>query len=64
VFPDIVDVKVADTAPPMHSQATSVWKDATLENGLKLQVPPFIAPGEMIRVQVERGEYQERAKKR
>ncbi len=64
VFPDIVDVKVRDTAPPMHSQATSVWKDATLENGMKLQVPPFIAPGEMIRVHVEHGTYLERSKKR
>ena len=64
VFPDIVDARVADTAPPMHSQATSVWKDATLENGLKLQVPPFIAPGETIRVQVDRGTYLERAKRK
>jgi elongation factor P len=64
VFPDIVDVKVADTAAPVHSQGTSVWKEATLENGLTLQVPPFIAPGELIRVQVERGEYVERSKRR
>lgn len=64
VFPDIVDVKVAETAAPAHSQGTSVWKEATLENGLRVQVPPFIAPGEMIRVQVERGEYVERSKRR
>ena len=64
VFPDIVDVKVVETAPPAHAQGTSVWKQATLENGLKLLVPPFIAPGETIRVHVERGEYVERAKRR
>jgi elongation factor P len=63
VFPDIVDVKVADTAPPVHAQAGSnVWKEARLENGLTLQVPPFIASGETIRVEVERGTYVERAK--
>lgn len=63
VFPDIVEVKVAETAPPAHTQGGSnVWKDARLENGLTLQVPPFIAPGEVIRVEVERGTYVERAK--
>ena len=63
VFPDIVDVKVADTAPPAHTQGGSnVWKDARLENGLTLQVPPFIGPGDLIRVDVEGGTYVERAK--
>jgi len=63
VFPDIVEVKIADTAPPVHTQGGSnVWKEARLENGLTLQVPPFIAPGEVIRVEVERGTYVERAK--
>jgi len=63
VFPDIVEVKVVETAPPAHTQGGSnVWKDARLENGLTLQVPPFIAPGETIRVDVERGAYVERAK--
>jgi elongation factor P len=62
-FPDIVEVKVADTAPPVHAQGGSnVWKQARLENGLVLQVPPFIAPGETIRVEVERGTYVERAR--
>lgn len=64
VFPEIVDLAVADTAASAHAQGTSVWKDAMLENGVKLQVPPFIAPGETIRVHVERGEYVERSKKR
>jgi elongation factor P len=63
VFPEIVDVKVAETAPAAHTQGGSnVWKEARLENGLVLQVPPFIAPGETIRVDVERGAYVERAK--
>jgi elongation factor P len=62
-FPDIVEAAVADTAPPIHTQGGSnVWKEAKLENGLTLQVPPFIAPGEIIRVDVEKGTYVERAK--
>jgi len=62
-FPDIVEARVTDTAPPVHGQGlTNVWKEARLENGLTLMVPPFIAPGESIRVQVETGAYLERAK--
>ncbi len=61
-FPDIVEARIADTAPPAHGQGlTNVWKEARLENGLTLMVPPFIAPGETIRVQVETGTYLERA---
>ena len=63
VFPDIVEVRVSDTAPPIHAQGNeSVRKQATLENGVTLLVPPFIAPGEWIRVLVEDGSYVERAK--
>jgi elongation factor P len=63
VFPDVVEVRVAETAPPAHGGAgDSVWKDALLENGVRLMVPPFIAPGESIRVEVETGAYVERAK--
>ena len=29
--------------------ATNQYKEATLETGLKIQVPPFIKPGEQIR---------------
>ncbi|MEW5983620.1 MAG: elongation factor P [Acidobacteriota bacterium] len=62
-FPDIVEATITDTAPPVHTQGGSnVWKEARLENGLTLQVPPFIAPGEVIRVDVEKGTYVERAR--
>lgn len=64
-FPDVVEVRVAQTAAPSHSQGTdNVWKDARLENGVTLKVPPFIAPGEVIRVLVETSTYVERAKRR
>jgi len=63
VFPDIVEATVADTAPPAHTQGMdNVWKAARLENGVTLMVPPFIAPGEVVRVEVESGKYVERAK--
>ena len=62
-FPDSIEARVADTAPPSHSHGTdNVWKEARLENGVQIMVPPFIAVGELIRVDVERGRYIERAK--
>jgi elongation factor P len=65
VFPDIVEVRVTATAPPAHGVGTeNVWKEATLENGVVIQVPPFIAAGEWIRVDVETDTYVERAKRK
>ncbi len=62
-FPDIVELSVAECAPPMRTQGNeSVWKEATLENGVKIMVPPFIAPGERVRVHVQDGTYLARAK--
>ena len=63
VFPDIVEARIADTAPPVHTQGIdNVWKEARLENGVKIMVPPFIAPGELVRVDVASSKYVERAK--
>jgi len=65
VFPEVVDAVVADTTPPVHAQgATNVWKQATLDTGSVIMVPPFIGPGEAIRVDVARHAYVERAKKK
>lgn len=63
VFPAIVELRVETTPPPVHSPGSdTVWKEATLENGVTIRVPPFIAPGELVRVEVETGTYLERAK--
>jgi elongation factor P len=63
VFPDVVEVRVEETAPPVHAQgADNVWKEARLENGVTVMVPTFIAAGEAIRVDVEAGAYIERAR--
>jgi elongation factor P len=64
-FPPFVEARVRETAPPMHSQGTdNVWKQAVLENGVSILVPPFIAPGEWIKVDVEAGRYVERARRK
>ena len=57
-----VDLKVVDTAPGIKGATASAQvKPATLETGLVVQVPPFINPGDSVRVSTETGEYLSRA---
>jgi hypothetical protein len=37
-FPEVAEARVLETAPPAHSQQEGAWKEATLENGLSIQV--------------------------
>ncbi len=62
LFPDILEVRVAATAPPVHQQVDSVWKPARLENGVEIMVPQFIKPGDTIRFDVVNMKYMDRAK--
>ncbi|MBI3669942.1 MAG: elongation factor P [Acidobacteria bacterium] len=62
VFPSVVEARIADTAPPVHSQQDSTWKEATLENGVSIMVPLFMAKNEVVRVDVETGRYLERVR--
>ena len=61
-FPEVVEVRVAETAPPAHAQQETAWKEARLENGLSVQVPMFVARGEVVRVEVRTGHYVERVR--
>ena len=61
-LPQTVDLKVLDTVPGIKgATASNQVKPATLETGLVVQVPPFINPGDLIRVSTETGEYLARA---
>jgi elongation factor P len=62
VLPQIVEIKIETTAPPIHAQQDSAFKEATLENGLQIRVPLFIAPGETVRVEVRTGRYVDRVR--
>ncbi len=62
LFPDIVEVQVADTAPPVHAQQDSTWKSAQLDNGVEIQVPQFIKTGDVIRLDLNNLKYMERAR--
>jgi elongation factor P len=61
-FPDILEVRVAETTPPVHQQVDSVWKPARLDNGVEVMVPQFIKPGDTIRLDVGNMKYMDRTK--
>jgi elongation factor P len=60
VLPDAVEARVVSTAPPQRSQQDSGRKEATLDNGLTVQVPLFVGPGELVSVDLKTGRYLER----
>lgn len=60
VMPETLEARVVSTAPPSRSQQDSGRKEATLENGLIIQVPLFVGPGETVSVDLMSGRYVER----
>jgi elongation factor P len=62
LFPDVIEVRVADTAPPLHNQQDSSWKTARLENGVEIMTPQFIKTGDAIRLDVQNLKYMDRAR--
>lgn len=62
-LPQTVALKVTETEPGIKgATAAAQTKPATLETGLKVNVPSFISEGELIVVQTEDGKYLRRAK--
>jgi elongation factor P len=64
VFPDIIEIGIVDTPPPVHGQQDNTWKPARLENDIKVLVPQFIKTGDRIRLDVNTQKYVDRAKSR
>ena len=62
VFPEVLEVRIGETAPPSHAQVDSVWKPARLESGVEVMVPQFIKDGDLIRLDVANMKYMDRAK--
>lgn len=62
LFPDMLEVRIADTTPPIHAQQDSTWKSATLENGVEVMVPQFIKIADMIRLDMHNLKYMDRAR--
>src|SRR5262245_17455349 len=62
-LPMTVDMTVVETEPAIKGASVSnVGKPAKMETGLVVQVPPFIAEGERIRIDTATGSYVERVK--
>lgn len=62
-LPNVVELTVTETSPVVKgATATNQTKDATLETGLRVKVPPFIDTGEVLRIDTRSGEYLERSK--
>jgi len=62
-LPPTMEATVARTDPTMKGATVSnVNKPATLENGVTIQVPPFVNEGDRIRVDPSEGRYIERVK--
>ncbi len=62
-LPNFSELRVTQTDPWIKGDtASGDSKPATLETGYKLQVPPFIEEGQLIRVDTRTGKYVERVK--
>jgi elongation factor P len=62
-LPGKVTLKIVEADPVVKGQtASSSYKPALLENGVRVLVPPFIAAGESIVVDTTNNSYVERAK--
>ena len=62
LFPDIIEVRIRDTAPAAHQQQDSTWKPAKLENDVEIMVPQFIKTGDAIRLALLDLKYVDRVK--
>jgi len=61
-LPMTVELNVTETAPAMkNATATAQTKEAVLETGFKLQVPPYLEAGEKIKVDTRDGRFISRA---
>lgn len=62
-LPNTVDLTVTECDPTIKgATAQAQMKRALLETGVEIQVPPYIEPGERVRVDTRDGHFVERAK--
>jgi elongation factor P len=62
LFPDMLEVSIADTAPPVHQQQDNTLKPAKLANRVEIMVPQFIRNGDAIRLDLRTMKYMDRVK--
>ncbi len=60
-LPQKMELKIIETEPGVKgNSATNIYKDALLENGIKVKVPLFIKIGDKVRVDTGTKEYTEK----
>lgn len=63
VLPVGMYLKVAEADPAVKGNTSNnALKEITLENGLKIQAPMFIKPGDVVKINTTTGEYVERGR--
>jgi elongation factor P len=62
IFPDFLEMRITDTAPPLHQQHDTNLKPARTSNGIEVMVPQFIKTGDIIRVDLQTMKYMDRVK--
>ncbi len=62
-LPMTVDLQVTECDPAIKgATAKAQLKNAVTETGLVIQVPPYLEPGELVRVDTRDGHFVERVK--
>jgi len=57
-MPASVELEITETtAQPKAATATNQLKEATVETGARVRVPPFIEVGQVVKINTETGEY-------
>lgn len=63
-LPRHITFTVSETGPGVRGDSVSnVYKSATLENGMEIQVPMFVKSGDKVKVDTKTGQYVERVTK-
>jgi len=61
-LPQSINMEIVDTPPAVSgSSATNRTKTARLSTGLEVQVPEYLSPGELIRINTVTGKFMSRA---
>ena len=57
-LPPSVELEITDTiAQPKGATATNQLKEATVETGARVRVPPFIEIGQVVKINTDNGDY-------
>ncbi len=60
-LPPKMEFKISEAGPSLRgNSATNIYKDAVLENGMRIRVPLFIKTGDIVRIDTRDGTYSEK----